>query len=72
MASPTATSAAATTIIKKTNICEEASFYSFEKATISKLTALSINSIHMKMIIAFLRIRVPIIPMENKARLKNK
>ena len=72
IAKPTATSAAATTIIKNTNIWADASTYIFEKATNNKFTAFSISSMHMKMIMALRRIKVPMIPMQNKAMLKNK
>jgi hypothetical protein len=72
IANPTATSAAATTILKNTNICAEGSLYILENATSSKFTAFSISSMHMNMIIALRRMSVPMIPMLNKARLKNK
>ena len=80
IASPTLTSAAATTIIKKTNNCPSVPFdgtlaglarnaelCNLEKATNSKFTALSINSMHIKMMMAFLRVNTPTIPIQNKA-----
>lgn len=72
MASPTATSAAATTIMKNTNSCAFASPNILEKATSSKFTELSMSSMHMKMIMAFLRMSVPMMPIEKSNRLRNK
>jgi NO-binding membrane sensor protein with MHYT domain len=48
------------------------SSYIFEKETSSKLTALSISSMHMKMMIALRLINAPITPIENNRRLRNK
>ena len=70
MARPTATSAAATTITKNTNTCALLSPKYLENATINKFTAFSINSTHMKMIIAFLLNKTPSTPIQNKATLK--
>lgn len=72
MASPTATSAAATTIIKNTKSCALASPNILEKATSSRFTELSISSMHMKMIMAFLRISVPMMPIEKSNRLRKR
>src|SRR5215472_3678479 len=56
MARPTAASAAATTMTKKTKTWPETWFHRCEKATKVRLTALSINSIDMKMVM-MLRLR---------------
>jgi hypothetical protein len=69
IASPTAASAAATAMTKKTKICPLLSPKNEAKATKVKLTAFNINSIHIKIIIAFLLVRTPIIPIEKKAAL---
>ena len=77
IANPTLTSAAATTMMKKTNICASlakvgSAFAAgliaciFEKASNKRFTALSINSTHMKIIIALRRTNTPMIPMVNK------
>ncbi len=71
-ANPTVTSAAATTMMKNTNNCALMSPYILEKDTNSRLTEFSINSIHMKMMMAFLRMSVPITPMENSSRLNTR
>jgi len=66
IASPTTTSAAATTITKNaitwpsTRPCRRA------KATNARLTAFSISSIHMKMTIALRRARTPTAPITNR------
>ena len=78
IANPTLTSAAATTIIKKTNnwasvpaatalvwAPPKAGFI-FENATNNKFTAFNISSIHMKIMIAFLRVKTPVTPIQNK------
>ena len=70
MASPTATSAAATAIIKKTKTCPEGSFLNVESATKSKLIEFNINSTDMKMIMAFLLIKTPNTPMQKSAALR--
>src|SRR5262245_58703707 len=67
MARPTATSAAATAIIKNTNTWPDGSFNRLENATSKRLTSLSINSIHIKMMIAFRRYSTPSTPMVNSA-----
>src|SRR5438093_2639447 len=59
MASPTAASAAATTITKKTNTCPLSACQCAAKATNDKFTPLSINSMDMKMVIIFRLIRNP-------------
>ena len=84
MASPTLTSAAATTMMKKTNNCPSvpavdaifpastAAFKCiFENATSNRLTAFNINSMHIKIMIALRRVNTPTIPMQNKARDRN-
>lgn len=81
IASPTLTSAAATTIIKKTNICASAPptvtppggvaiFCIFEKATNKRFTAFNINSTHIKMMIAFLRVSTPATPIQKSVEAK--
>jgi len=62
-ANPTAASAAATVITKKTKICP--STWSKWRAKVSrvKLTALSISSMHMNMVITFRRMITPRAPM---------
>lgn len=78
MASPTLTSAAATTIIKKTKICASLTTLGFaipaadsacifENATSNKFAAFSINSIHIKIIMALRLVSTPITPMLNNA-----
>jgi len=79
MANPTVTSAAATTMMKNTNICPSepalepasearpARWCIFENATSKIFTAFSINSIHMKITIAFRLVKTPAMPMQNKA-----
>jgi hypothetical protein len=37
-----------------------------------RLTALSINSMHMKMTMAFLRVRTPTVPRENRIALSTR
>src|SRR5687767_4554453 len=64
IASPTAASAAATVITNTTKTWPAAP-YARAKATNVRFTALSISSTHMKMIIAFLRVRTPTTPMVN-------
>ena len=77
IAKPTLTSAAATTIIKKTNNCASVPAVTaallrpsviciLENATSNKLTELSISSIHIKIIIALRRVKTPVTPMQNK------
>src|SRR3954466_12649395 len=64
MASPTAASAAATVMTKKTNTCP-ATPYCWANAMKVRLTALSISSTHMKMMIAFRRVSTPTTPIVN-------
>ena len=71
MAKPTATSAAASAMMKKTNTCPEASPLYAENAVNSKLTAFSINSTDIKIIMAFLLIKTPITPIVNIIALNN-
>ena len=70
IAKPTATSAAATTMIKKTRICPFPSPLYDEKAASKRFTELSINSTHPKMMMAFLRIKTPKTPRQNKTELR--
>ena len=81
IASPTLTSAAATTIIKNTKICASLTTLGldcattdaaciFENATSNKFTAFSINSIHIKMMMEFRRVSTPTIPVQNNATAK--
>ena len=68
MARPTAASAAATTIIKIAKTCPvsiNGTMYR-EKATIAIFTALSISSIHIKIMMALRFARTPYSPMENR------
>ena len=69
---PILTSAAATTMIKKTKIWASELLCILLKVTISRFTAFSINSIHIRIMIAFRRINTPMTPIQNKARLKNR
>ena len=80
IANPTLTSAAATIIIKKTNIWEliapkaagpPAAICILEKATNNKFTEFSISSMHIKTIIELRRVSAPTTPMQNKAIDKN-
>jgi hypothetical protein len=81
MASPTLTSAAATTMIKKTKICPSipafgfvaasACWCIFEKATSNRFTAFSISSMHMKIMIALRRVSTPATPIQNNATDRN-
>jgi hypothetical protein len=76
MAKPTLTSAAATTMMKNTNIWASLAKVGdafaaalatciFEKATSKRFTAFSINSTHMNTMMAFLRTSTPMMPMLN-------
>lgn len=67
MARPTATSAAATAMMKNTKTCAEELPHTVEKATMSRFTALSISSMHMNFMMAFLRNITPNAPMLNRA-----
>ncbi len=81
MASPTLTSAAATTMIKNTKICASLTTFGlattaadaaciFENATNNKFTALSISSMHMNMMIELRRVRTPTMPVQKSATAK--
>ncbi len=82
IASPTLTSAAATIMMKKTKICALVAIEAlkaftparciFENAINSKFTELSINSMHMKTMIELRRVNAPIIPMQKRAKDKNR
>lgn len=72
IANPTATSAAATAIEKKTKICPSVSWWYDEKATNNKFTAFNMISIDMKTMIEFLLYKTPKIPMQNKSTDRNK
>ena len=67
IASPTATSAAATAIEKNTKTCPSASWWNVEKATNNKFTAFSMISIDMKTMMAFLLYNTPKTPMQNRS-----
>ena len=64
MARPTAASAAATTITKKTKIWPLTWCHMWAKATKVRLTALSISSIEMKMVMTLRLMRKAAMPME--------
>src|SRR4051812_45695501 len=70
MARPTAASAAATVMTKKTKTCP-ATPYVCANATKVRFTALSISSTHMKMMIAFRRVSTPTTPIVNRTAEKN-
>src|SRR6185312_9137137 len=70
IASPTAASAAATVITKKTNTCPPTP-YCCANATKLRFTALSINSTHMNTMIALRRINTPNTPITNSTAEKN-
>ena len=67
IASPTTTSAAATTIVKNAMTWPSRLPCSREKVTNARLQALSISSTHMKTMIAFRRISTPAAPMVNNS-----
>src|ERR1044072_9678203 len=71
IASPTAASAAATVITKKTKTCPPTP-YDCAKATNVRLTALSMSSTHMNTMIALRRIRTPNTPIVNSTAEKNR
>src|SRR4051812_16410521 len=71
MARPTAASAAATVMTKKTNTCP-ATPYVWAKAMKVRFTALSISSTHMKMMIALRRVSTPTTPIVNRTAEKNR
>src|ERR1019366_6505046 len=62
MARPTAASAAATTITKNVKMCPATCLCWLEKATKLRLTAFSINSMHMKTVMMLRRKRKPATP----------
>ncbi len=66
IASPTAASAAATVIMKKTKIWPSIEFSCRENVINARFTAFSINSIHIKITMAFLLIKTPTAPIENR------
>src|ERR1700743_221356 len=70
IARPTAASAAATVITKKTKTCPPTP-YACAKATKLKFTALSISSTHMNTMIALRRISTPDTPIANSTAEKN-
>ena len=72
IANPTATSAAATAIIKNTKTCPLLSDKKLENATSNKLTALSINSIDIKIIMALRLKSTPNTPIVNNTVHNNK
>src|ERR1700750_2899871 len=70
IARPTAASAAATVITKKTNTCP-ATPYACANATKLRFTALSISSTHMNTMMALRRISTPNTPIANSTAEKN-
>src|ERR1051325_9604312 len=72
IASPTAASAAATAITKKTNTWPRGSPRKLENATSVRFTELSINSMLMNTMIAFRRMRTPSIPIVNRMALRTR
>jgi hypothetical protein len=66
IARPTTTSQAATTIVKNAMTWPCRFPVIFAKVTKARLAALSINSIHIKTTIAFLRTTTPTAPIENR------
>lgn len=70
IASPTAASAAATVSTIKTKICPLTSPIKEENEIRVRFIALSISSIHIKMIIAFRLTRTPITPTEKRNALR--
>src|SRR5262249_20710440 len=71
IARPTAASAAATVMTKKTNTCPVTP-YACANATNVRFTALSINSTHMKTMIALRRMSTPTTPITNNTAEKNR
>jgi len=65
MASPTTTSQAATTMVKKATDWPSSDPCWRAKVTNARLPALSINSTHMNMTMALRRRRTPVAPMVN-------
>src|ERR1035438_3529173 len=72
IASPTAASAAGTTMTKKTNMCPLSILSSAANATNVRLTALSISSIDMKMVMMLRLIRNPATPQANRIALRTR
>src|SRR5438045_1729402 len=72
MASPTAASAAATTITKKTKIWPLNACQCAANATNDKFTPLSISSMDMKMVMMLRLIRKPVTPQANSMPLKTR
>lgn len=74
IAKPTVASAAAMVMTKMANICPTKSpgVTNFENATKLIFTALNISSMDIRMPMAFLRVKTPKIPMQNKMVLKIK
>jgi hypothetical protein len=70
IASPIAASAAATVMTKNTKTCPFVDPKNDENDTNTRFTEFSINSMHMKTIIALRLISTPITPMVNKMRAK--
>src|SRR6202023_1501575 len=69
IAKPTTTSAAATVRTIKTNICPSAESRKWDKATNDRLTALSINSIDIKIMSGLRRMSTPVAPMVKRTAL---
>src|ERR1039458_3131758 len=72
MASPTAASAAATIITKKTKICPFTACHWWAKVTNERLTALSMSSMDMKTVIRLRLMRKPATPSENSTALRSR
>src|SRR5258708_4225148 len=70
MASPTAASAAATTITKKTRTCPSKVPKAWLKATNARFTAFSMSSMHMKTVMTLRRRKTPRAPIANSPRLR--
>src|SRR5882757_2290056 len=66
MASPTTTSAAATTITKNAMICPSSVPLMRENVTSARLAAFSISSMHMNTTIALRRTSTPTVPIEKR------
>ena len=73
IARATATSEAATTMTTMANICPSMPFELYlENATKLMLAEFKINSIPIRTLTAFLRVKTPMMPKENSAALINK
>ena len=72
IAKPTAASAAATVITKKTNICPLSEPRKLENETSERLIALSISSMHINITIAFLLTSTPATPILKSSALNTK